>query len=361
MATPAGNLPPVGQYFGRYFVDYKALYTQVVEAIETINRAPAFWFVSKFVERGDKLILRHFERSMEFALSPEYSTPGMQRLRFWTAPIPLYDYKAGFGFSYEAWQDLTLDEAQRTIQEAFRADERLQAKAAYAPMLSDGNTAHGTVHGVLTYSPFWNGTTSGLTPPPYKQNVFTSDHTHYNYRNASTITLADITAMLKDIQEHGVENISPSNSFLISSALGTQKIKDIMPIVNTQYYFTSPLPPAATVSVQGIPEGGLDLMGFKVLTDQMVATTDTAGNSNVQYYLAVSPIRPPVYRREPANPQAKGLQMIKSNVTDNPFCGAYFLRRMGHIVQEKGIGTVLYVNSGATAYVNPNYTFEEII
>ena len=340
--TQEGTTSPAPGYIGQAQIDYKAYYTKVLAAVEEYNAMRDYDFVSKVVEETTELKIKHWQRSIDMTRIPEYWTPDRQKLNFFTVDIPLLNYGAGIGMSLFAWQDATQGEADKLMSEAFLADQRNRAKIAYYIMTRNSADAAG---GATSASGFWNSTTSGLTPPPFKNTSFNASHDHYIALGAGVTEprLSDLNAMETQITHHGYSE-DGNGLWMICNQATVELIKNLASFTQLM----TPVPFVSQISGEGF-RSGVQLSGFELYRDNWMSDN---------YMLPLSVQRPIIAQRIPQNAIGQGLQYIKGNNSDIPVLGSYFVRRAGSIVQEKGAGAVYLL--AADTYTAPTYSFEYV-
>lgn len=331
VGKPTGGMP------GQTHVDYQRQYTRWQAAIEFWNAGVGMQaaLLQRLVEQGTELKIEADEHTQRFIQTPDGFVMERQRRGYWVLDVPLVNFELAMEWKRYAFQDARQEKLDAYLKGTFVADEELRSALIYNVVTYNGTGTGLGNAGINAASGLWNGTTSKLTPPPFRSRKFASSHTHYNKTaSATAITLADINAQRETILHHGYGGQMVAT---IPTTMMT-KIADLFQA--TVMLPATPIVP--TIQVEGFPSTGLKLQGFDFFVDEMVPD---------DYVVMFAMGAPPLFERLHPESAYRGLQFEPGSYVQNPLRGGTFFRRTGMVVKHKGAGVVLNM---AGSYANPH-------
>ena len=202
-------MPPVPGTFGAFTTDGVPLYLLYTEMIDSVEMHNEFMrdFMALFCGAPTQKRIEHIRtRSMQFQRSGMDTThPNMQHVDRFEIDLKTPERLVlNASIDSAAWEKgMSSDEVQTHHAEAMNADKRLVTNAILEEALTGGC--------------WYNGT---MTPPKYKNNVFTPDHNHYLGFDLSGVP--DVNALVTakhHLIEHGYEKglVTFMNSEQVSS------------------------------------------------------------------------------------------------------------------------------------------------
>ena len=221
-----------------------------------------------------------------------------------------------------------------------------------------GNTRSVNKEGQTVY-PFYSGA-SGDKPPTYKMTTFADNHNHFVTSGTSTVTPANLEALIGLLEEHGYTAANGYNQVVLvnkaqgdtirnfrSTANGGTGKYDFVPAQNTPVF----LLPTTMRAEGGQPAGtmnGLTVIGAYgdatiiqedyIPSGYMVAIV-TGGEDNLS--------NPIAFRQHPTA-SLQGLKLVKGRNPDYPLIDSFYVRGFGTGVRHRGAGAVMQVtNSGS--------------
>ena len=321
---------PIGGLFTYDDVDTRMLYKEFQQGVQIYNEVE-WGLMEQFVRKTTKESVRTWQRNMEFVAAAEGYMEDWQKLRAMEVGIPLDEFELGFAFSKKAIQDSTAEELKETQAEALRGDQRLLAKRFFYTVLTPGTSP--------ASKGFWdaNMAAAGVRgPPKWKRNSFTTSHNHYDASGSTDISLADFSALKREIREHGYAG----QIFLF---MNLQEVEACEVLAG----WTSAMTPVSiieTVATKGF-EMIKQFQGFTIIQDDWVP----AG-----YLVAIEGRIKPITMREPLSPQGRGLKLWEGPYSAYPLREAYYSHRFDLAVVHRGAGAVRYLG---TSWTTPTFDF----
>lgn len=311
-------------------VDTRMLYKEFQEGVRMYNEVE-WGLLNQFVRRTVKESVRMFQRNIEFTLASEGFMADWQKARAMEIGIDLSEFELGFAFTKKAIQDSTADELQETQAEVLDADQRLLAKRFFFRALTPGS-------GAISIG-WWDANMAAAAvraPPPWKGNTFATTHNHFDPSGAAAISLADFSALKREIREHGYSG--PIFTFM--------NLAEVEACENLAGW-TAALTPNTiieTVATKGF-EVIKQFQGHTLIQDDWIP----AG-----YLLSLEGRIKPLTMREPVSAAARGLKLWKGPYDDYPLAESYYSHRFDMAVVHRGAGACRYL---AAAWVTPTWTF----
>lgn len=253
--------------------------------------------------------------------------------------VPFKSYDLNSEFTIEWLQDSLQSDVMAEMSAAIAGDVELVNALFFAAIFSKQSS--GSV-GTAYQAGFYNGETD---VPAYKNNSFSSAHSHYAGLNTTTLALSHIQSMKKDIQEHGY-GLHPGSLYLFAN---TAQSDALLNLSNTNAS-NSVLQAMTAMRERGIDQGIVGT-GWVLEGAQVVITDDVPSG----YLSMVAADVKPIAMRQHFRPEYQGLQdYIESYNSQYPLAGMKFLRRVGFAVQHLGAGTCRQIVA-STTYTNPTF------
>jgi hypothetical protein len=311
-------------------VDSRMLYKEFQEGVQIYNEVE-WGLMSQFTRKTTKESVRVWQRNMEFVTASEGYMEDWQKLRAMEISIPLQEFELGFAFTKKAIQEANASELQETQAEALRADQRLLAKRFFFRSLTPGTGSRSIG--------WWDANMAAASmraPPNWKGNTFTTGHNHYDSSGSTSITLADFSAIKKEIREHGYAG--PLFLFMHSD-----QVEDCENLAGWTTAMTSNSI-IETVATKGF-EVVKQFQGLTLIQDDWIPSG---------YLEAIEGRVKPITMREPPNARAKGLKLWEGPYTAYPLAESYYSHRFDMGVVHRGAGAVRRL---AGAWATPTFTF----
>lgn len=346
-----------------------AAYQQAV-ALRNQQRQPIIDFLTYRVQSPIESLPQtvgttRFERASEYG-KPRSSRPGAS---FNWLGFDFDWFDLANRFTWEFLADATAAQVDAVAQAALEADSILMHSMVMWTLFNNvlrSATINTKPYNVYT---FWNGDTE--VPPAYKTNTFTAPHNHYLTTNrVSTVVVStDVDAMWTALDEHGYNRgqgyelilmVNKAQGDVIrqfrSVANGGTALYDFIPATGTPSFL---LPTTLRVADgQSQPPStlrGMTVIGsygeFIIVQEDyipplyMVAFA-TGGRESVQN---------PIGIREHANPQLRGLRLVKGRSPDYPLQESIYQRGFGTGIRFRGAGVVMQIVNSASYTIPTAY------
>jgi len=327
----APGLPdPIEGLFTYDDVDTRMLYKEFQQGVTLYNEVE-WGLCSQFIRNTTKESVRVWQRNMEFVSAAEGYMEDWQKIRAMEVGVPLREFELGYAFSKKAIQDSNSNELRETQAEALGADQRLLAKRFFSTVFTPGSGA--------VSKGFWDANMASASvraPPPWKGNSFTTSHNHYTASGSADISLADFSALKRQIREHGYAG--PLFLFM-----NLQEVE----ACETLAGWTSSM--TANSVVEKVAVNGFEAIkqfqGLTLIQDDWCPPG---------YLMAIESRIKPVTMREPLNSRARGLKLWEGPYSAYPLLEAYYSHRFDMAVVHRGGGASRYL---AAAWSTPTWTF----
>lgn len=316
-----------------------------------------------------------FERASEYGLPRSYRASGAIE---WLG----YDFEwfdLGARFTWQFLVDATAAQVNTAANGAMEADMNLIFGEIMWCLFNNVNRATKIDTRPYTVYTFYNGA-DGVVPPPYRTNTFLNTHTHYftsgaaaiSAGNAGTGTPGDLDEIITKLTEHGHSPTADGSDIVVmvnkvegdfirqwrSVANGGTALYDFIPARNTPTFL---LP----VNFR-TPDGGLaqlpspTLRGMTVIGSYGIATIVQEDFIPVGYVVAFATggsdnVQNPIGFREHANPQMRGLRLVKGRSDDYPLQDAVYQRGFGTGIRKRSAGAVMQITANASYAVPAAY------
>lgn len=312
-----------------------------------------------------------FERASERGLPRAYRAEGELE---WLG----YDFAwrdLGFRYTWEYLADATAAQLDTQNNMALQADRNTIFQEIMWTLFNNVNRDTTISKRPYTVYSFYNGT-DGAVPPSYKTNTFDSTHTHYlvsgaaaiSPGNAGTGTKGDLDDIIDHMAHHGY-TASEGASIVImvnkqegdairnwrSVANGGTALYDFIPARNTPTFLlpvTLRTPSGGTAELPAPTLRGMTVIGS--YGEATIVQEDYIPAGYVVGFATGGPDNTgnPIGFREHANPQLRGLRLVKGRNPDYPLQEAYYQRGFGTGIRRRGAGVVMQIKASGS-YVAP--------
>ena len=331
---------PTGQqgYTGGAIADQLQLLQDIRSELAIYNKTVDPW-VDRLSERTIRQTLRVAQAPKTFRQKADGGNSNSTSVVYRLLNVPFKTYDLNSEFTVEWLQDALASDVMAEMSAAIAGDVELVNALFFAALLT--KQAAGSV-GTAYQAGFYNGETD---VPSYKNNTFSSAHSHYAGLNTVTLALSHIQAMKTDIQEHGY-GLHPGSLYLFANTAESSKLLNLS---NTNA--SSTVLQAMTMQREKGIDYGIVGTGWVLEGAQVVITDDVPAG-----YLAMAAADvKPVAMREHFNPAYSGLQdYTEAYNSQYPLAGMRFMRRVGFSVQHLGAGTCRQLVA-STTYTNPTF------
>jgi len=264
-------------------------------------------------------------------------------------------------FTWQFLAEANASQVETINQMALDADNRLIFREVMRTLFRKDNR-NATIKGQnYTVFSFWNG--DGTVPPTYKSNTFPGSHTHYRTSGAATVTSGDLDEIIDDFKSHGYSAENGTTMFALVNVTEANTIRGFRFANGARYDF---------IPAQGQP--GLILpQSFELVNGQQAASTFRGLNVIGKYgdlLIIEEDYTPPGYVvalvsggeanmnnpigfRQHANPNLRGLRLVKGRDNDYPLIDSYYARGFGTGVRQRGAGLVMQITASGT-YTAPS-------
>lgn len=312
-----------------------------------------------------------FERASERGLPRSYRAEGQLE---WLG----YDFAwrdLAFRYTWEFLVDATAEQVRSENNMALMADSNTIFAEIMWTLFNNVNRETNIEERPYTVYTFYNGT-DGATPPPYKTNTFTNTHTHYLVSGAATVTSGDLDETIDHMAHHGYTASNGANIVIMvnkqegdvirnfrSIANGGTALFDFIPARNTPTFL---LP----INLR-TPSGGTaelpapTLRGMNVIGSYGEATIIQEDYIPAAYLVGFATGGPdntgnPIGFREHANPQMRGMRLVKGRSPDYPLQEAIYQRGFGTGIRRRGAGVIMQVKAAGSYEIPAEYATQPL-
>lgn len=312
-----------------------------------------------------------FERASERGVPRSYRAEGSMQ---WLG----YDFAwrdLAFRFTWEFLADATSEQVNTVANMALEADSNTLFQEIMWTLFSNVNRSATIDKRPYTVFSFYNGT-DGAIPPTYNTNTFDNTHTHYlvsgaasiSPGNAGTGTPGDLDDVINHMVHHGYTASNGADIVIMvnkvegdairnwrSVANGGTALYDFIPARNTPTFL---LPvnlrtPSGGTAEQPAPT----LRGMTVIGSYGEATIIQEDYIPAGYIVGFATggpesVQNPVGFREHANPQLRGLRLVKGRSDDYPLQESIYQRGFGTGIRKRGAGVIMQIKASGS-YVPP--------
>ncbi len=292
--------------------------------------------------------------SDDFEEASEFGEPkGIKGADYFQLGYDFKWYDLAVRFTWQALAEMSSGQVEQMANMALEADNRLVFNKVLRAIFNNVNrTADIRGNNVPVY-PFYNA--DGTVPPTYKTTSFSGSHSHYLASGGATIDSGDLDLIIEHLTHHGYGKKAGANMVVLMNVAQINTIKTFRVADGDSYDFIpaqgSPafLLPVTTIGPSQPPSTyqGLDVAGsygpLLIIDEDFIpagylVAFATGGDSNASN---------PVGIREHANPQLRGLRLVKGRTPDYPLIDSFYQRGFGTGVRHRGAGVVMQITAGA--------------
>jgi hypothetical protein len=325
-------------YAGGAISDQTLLLQDIRSELAVYNKTADPW-IDRLSEKTTRQTLRVAQAPKSFRQKADGGSSNSSNVVYRLLTVPFRTYDLNSEFTVEWLQDALPSDVLGEMAAAIAGDVELVNALFFASMFTKQ-----TAGSIATayQSGFYNGETD---VPSYKNNSFSSAHSHYAGLNTVTLALSHIQSMKTDIQEHGY-GLRPGSLYLFANSAESSKLLNLS---NTNA--SSTVLQAMTLQREKGIDHGVVGTGWILEGVQIVITDDVPSG----YLGMVAADVKPIAMREHFNPSYQGLQdYTESFNAQYPLAGMKFMRRVGFAVQHLGAGTCRQLVA-STTYTNPTF------
>lgn len=342
--------------------DLNGIWDEFMALLNAVNggRQSIINFLTFSVQNPNELVAQAGS-GVDFEDATEFGEPQGRRV------VPTY-FNMGYTFKWYdlgaryTWQYLADAPAYQVEAVANAAVEAYWRKLMFEVLkcVFNNNNLVATINGTaVNVYKFYNN--DGTVPPTYKSNTFLGTHNHYRTSGASTMNAGDFDEIIADFQSHGYSLENGYEMVMMlhstqgavartfkSTANGGTGVYDFIPAQAQPGAFI-------TTTQQLIGQGrvadtlkGLAVIGsygpMVIVQDDFMPSTHifaftTGGTLNLNN---------PVGLREHANPNLRGLRLVKGRVPNYPLIDSYWATGFGTGIRQRGAGMCMEITTNGT-------------
>lgn len=270
-------------------------------------------------------------------------------------------YDTATRFTWQFLADATAEQVEAVNAQVLEADNRLMFNEIMRTLFSKANRT-ATIQG-NAYNVYALYNADGTVPPPYKSYTFDGTHTHYLASGAATVVSGDLDDMYEHLYHHGFSADQGVDLVLMVNKVEGDVIRQFRSAANggTALYDFIPAQGAPSFLlpqnfvVPGSPARPANtLRGMKVIGSYGEFTVVQEDYIPAGYMIAFGTggrdsLTNPIGIREHANPNLRGLRLVKGRQPDYPLQDAFYQRGFGTGIRQRGGAVVMKVTAGTYA------------
>jgi len=305
-----------------------------------------------------------------FEVASEFGIPKSMRVSATTFamgfPFEWYDARGAFTWKFLA----EADEAQvnSVNNSILEADNVLVFTDVMRCLFNNANRTATINKNAYTVYALYNN--DGTTPPPFENTTFLSTHTHYFATNHTPLVSTDVDQLQNALTEHGYDAAHGADLVLMVNSAQGDVIRNFRSVPNggTAKYDFIPaqgtprlLLPVNFVNDPSTTRPPATLRGMTVIGAYGEFTIVQQSYIPAGYLVAFATggqdsLVNPVGIREHANPNLRGLQLVKGRSDDYPLQDAFYRRGFGCGIKQRGSAAVMQVVASTTYTPPAQYT-----
>lgn len=268
-------------------------------------------------------------------------------------PFKWFDIAGRFTWQFLA--NAPASEVDSFANGVMEADSRLVFLRVMKTLFSNARSVN--KEGQTVY-PFYSGA-SGDKPPTYKMTTFADNHNHFVPSGTSTVTPANLEALINLLEEHGYTAGNGYNQVVLVNKEQGDTIRgfrsvpnggtgkyDFVPAQNTPVF----LLPTDMRTEGGRPAGTLN--GLTVIGAYGDATIIQEDYIPAKYMVAIvtggeDNLSNPIAFRQHPTASLQGLKLVKGRNPDYPLIDSFYVRGFGTGVRHRGAGAVMQITTGS--------------
>jgi len=343
-------------------VDTRELWTayQAAVALRNAERQPLVDFLSYRVANPVEGIATadsdaRFERASEYGLPRSYRPGG----EFAWMGFDFHWYDLANRFTWEFLADATAAQVDAVTNQALEADSILMFQLIMWTLFNNVNREAEINKRPYNVYTFWNGDDSEV-PPPYRTNTFAASHSHYLVSGAATVVSGDLDDMYEALAEHGYKRSNGYNLIVMVNQQEGDVIRTFRSTLNGGTAKWDFIPSRGTPAFlvprdYVLPEGqdrppatlnnGMEVIGtygeWTIVQEDYIPPDYMVGFATG----GAESVNNPVGLREHANPQLRGMRLVKGRDPDYPLQESVFQRGIGSGIRNRGAGVIMQVKA----------------
>jgi hypothetical protein len=272
-----------------------------------------------------------------------------------------YDLAARYTWQYLA--DATEAMVNSVGNAAVEAYGRLRLYQVLKTVFNSTNLTASINQQPYTVYKFYNN--DGTVPPAYKTNTFAGTHNHYRTSGAATINAGDLDEIIADFKSHGYAMENGYQQVLLAHSTQTATIRSFKSVANggtgTYDFIPAVGQPGQIISVTqqlvGASPAPATLNGLTVIGSYgplLVVEEDWLPTAYIFAFATggAQNLGNPVGIREHANPNLRGMRLVKGKQPDYPLVDSFWNTGFGTGVRQRGAGMVMQITTNG-AYTIP--------
>jgi len=349
--------------------DLNDIWAQFMDLLNAVNdtRSPLINFLTFPVQQAVESVAQlgagvDFEEATEFGeptgarISPAYFN--MAYTFKW------YDLAARYTWQYLA--DATEAMVNSVGNAAIEAYGRLRLYQVLKTVFNSTNLTATINQNPYTVYKFYNN--DGTVPPAYKTNTFLGTHTHYRTSGAATINAGDLDEIIADFKSHGYGMENGYQQVLLAHSTQTAVIRTFKSTANggtgTYDFIPAQGQPGQLISVTQQLVGatappatlnGLTVVGaygpLLIVEEDWLPTAYIFGFATG----GAQSLGNPVGIREHANPNLRGMRLVKGKQPDYPLVDSFWNTGFGTGVRQRGAGMVMQITTNGSYTIPTEY------
>lgn len=300
-----------------------------------------------------------------FEIASEFGVPKSMRVAASTFAMgfPFEWYDARGAYTWKFLVDASAQQVESVTNAILEADNVLVFNEAMRVLFLPTNRTASINKNAYTVYALYNA--DGTVPPDYKTNTFLGTHTHYLSSGAATVDSGDLDEMQLHLNHHGFTAARGNDLILMVNSAQSTTIRTFKSVQNggtaTYDFIPSLGQPRFLMSTTQIqdpntPRPPAEFQGFKVLGSYGELLILEEDYIPAGYMVAFATggedgLVNPLGMREHANPQYRGLRLVKGRDADYPLQDAMWQRGFGIGVRQRGSAVIMRI--GVAAYTAP--------
>jgi hypothetical protein len=345
--------------------DLNVLWTEFQQAVNyrNANRQRLIDFLTYRVTNPVEQVPQASEGG-DFELASEFGVPKSIRpeTEYFNLGFPFDWYDTANRFTWRFLAEASAEQLRAINAQVLEADNRLLFNDVLKTLFQSTNRTATINKNPYTVYAFYNN--DGTTPPSVGATTFTNTHTHYFVSGAATVDPGDLEQLIDAIEEHGYTASNGAELVIMANKIEGDTIRNFRSVVNGgtgRYDFVAATgQPSILIPVTQQTEGGrapATLRGMNVIGTYGPAIIIQEDYIPAKYLVAfatggTASLTNPVGLREHANPQLRGLRLVKGRSNDYPLQDAIYQRGFGTGIRQRGAGAVTQIKA-AGSYAPP--------
>lgn len=350
-------------------IDLNTLWNEFVQTVDLRNRSRQrlIDFLTYSVSNPVESVPQAGEGG-DFEVASEFGVPRAVRpeVEYFQMGFPFEWYDIANRFTWRFMSDATADQLRAINAQVLEADNRLLFNDVMKTLFQSTNRTANIKKQPYTVYAFYNN--DGTVPPSVGATSFLGTHTHYLVSGAASVDPGDLEALIDAIEEHGYTASSGASLVIMVNKVEGDTVRNFRSVANGgtgRYDFvTAQGQPSILVPTTVQTEGARaasTIRGMNVIGSYGTATIVQEDYIPAKYMVAFATggtesLTNPVGIREHANPQLRGLRLVKGRSNDYPLQDAYYTRGFGSGIRQRGAGAVMQIKASGSYAPPAQYT-----